>query len=118
MPDIVLDDGSHVMTDFSATFDFLYPRTVKDGVYMVEDLHTAYWPEFGGGHRREGSFIERCKDMVDDLNAHWTRGTPPVSPFTETTQSIHLYDSIAVFERGRTLNRTADLVPPEARRLR
>src|SRR5690242_3828604 len=59
-PDVVLDDGSHVMAHLVASFRFLYERLNPNGLYMVEDLHTAYWPEFGGGLRREGSFIEVC----------------------------------------------------------
>jgi hypothetical protein len=48
-PDIVLDDGSHRMADMIETFLFLHPRTAKNGVYMVEDLHTGYWEEYEGG---------------------------------------------------------------------
>ena len=48
-PDIVLDDGSHVMSHVVSSFQYLYPRTAKNGIYMVEDLHTAYWEEYGGG---------------------------------------------------------------------
>jgi cephalosporin hydroxylase len=47
-PDIVLDDGSHMMSHVVATFQFLYPRVSHNGVYMVEDLHTAYWEEYEG----------------------------------------------------------------------
>lgn len=48
-PDIVLDDGSHQVKHINATFDFLFPLMRKGSVYMVEDLDTAYWPEYGGG---------------------------------------------------------------------
>ena len=48
-PDVVLDDGSHKMHHISTSFGFLCPRLSKNGVYMVEDLHTAYWDEYGGG---------------------------------------------------------------------
>lgn len=68
-PDVVLDDGSHVMSHVETTFRYLYPRMARDGVYMVEDLHTAYWPEFGGGLRAPTSFIEIAKDLIDALNA-------------------------------------------------
>ena len=34
VPDIVLDDGSHRMSDTLTTFEFLYPRLPKNGVYM------------------------------------------------------------------------------------
>ncbi len=113
-PDVVLDDGSHVMEHVVGTFGFLYPRTAVDGVYFVEDLHTAYWDEFGGGLRREGSFIELCKGLLDALNADWSRGALPPTPFTRSTQSMHFYDSIAVFERGRTLDKSAPMFPPPA----
>ncbi len=49
VPDVVLDDGSHRMSDVVETFRFLYPRTADDGVYVVEDLHTAYWRSMGVG---------------------------------------------------------------------
>lgn len=110
-PDVVLDDGSHIMSHVMASFAFLYPRTAPDGVYMVEDLHTAYWENCEGGLRRAGTFIEHCKSLIDALNADWTHGALPPTDFTRTTQSMHFYDSIAVFERGRTLAKSAPMYP-------
>lgn len=107
-PDIVLDDGSHQMSDIVETFQYLYPRTSPNGVYLVEDLHTAYWDEYGGGLKREGTFIEVCKGLIDELNADWTRAALPPTEFTHSTLSMHFYDSMAVFERGRR--------PPSERR--
>jgi hypothetical protein len=99
-PNIVLDDGSHQQSHIIATFHYLYPRMAPDGVYFIEDMHTAYLDEFGGGLRRQGSAIEMCKDLIDELNA----GNGPTD-FTRSTMSMHFYDSIAVFERGRRLPR-------------
>ncbi|MRG56377.1 class I SAM-dependent methyltransferase [Phyllobacterium sp. SYP-B3895] len=101
-PHVVLDDGSHIMEHIAATFGYLYPRIADDGVYMVEDLHTAYWEEYGGGYARPGTFIEQCKHLVDELNAEHTRGAVEETHFSKTTLSMHFYDSIAVFERGAT----------------
>lgn len=101
--DIVLDDGSHIMEDINEAFSFLYPRMSTSGVYMVEDLHAAYWPEFGGGLRKESSFIEISKSLIDELNAHHTRGAVRPTTFTDSTVSINIYDSIIAFERGRRL---------------
>jgi hypothetical protein len=111
-PDIVLDDGGHVMSHIVASFSWLYPRVAPDGIYMVEDLHTAYWPEYEGGLCRAGSFIQLCKHLIDELNADWSRGELPPSAFTRTTQSMHFYDSMAVFERGRTSVKYAPMIPP------
>jgi hypothetical protein len=113
-PDIVLDDGSHQMTHIAKSFAFLYPNMAPDGVYLVEDLQTAYWSEFEGGLHKADSFIELCKNMIDDLNAESTRGALAPSDFTRSTQSMHFYDGIAVFERGRTLKKTASMIPPPA----
>ena len=99
-PTIVLDDGSHVMSDITASFERLYPVVSSDGVYMVEDLHTAYWEEYGGGAKREGSFIELCKDLIDQVNATHSRGAVPETAFSRSTLSMHFYDSVAVFEKG------------------
>lgn len=101
-PDIVLDDGSHIVSHTLATFDFMYPKLSKNGVYMIEDLHTSYWEEYEGGYRRPGTVIERCKDLIDELNGEHTRGQLPATDFSKSTLGIHIYDSVAVFERGTT----------------
>jgi hypothetical protein len=105
-PDIVVDDGSHQMSDVVASFGFLYPRTARRGIYLVEDLHTAYWHHYGGGLRRPGTFIELCKSLIDELNADHADGALPPTDFTRSTLSMHFYDSMAVFERGRTTSKT------------
>ena len=104
-PDIVLDDGSHQMEHVNPTFDYLYPRVCRSGVYVVEDMHTSYYEEYGGGLGRPGTFIERCKTMIDDLNSDYFR--PPVEPsfFNKTTTSMHFYDSVVVFERGQSASK-------------
>jgi hypothetical protein len=100
-PDIVIDDGSHMMEHVKRSFDTLYPLLSRNGVYMVEDLHTAYWHEYSGGLRRLGTFIEYSKNMIDELNADHTCGALPPTDFTRSTLSMHFYDSVVVFERGR-----------------
>ena len=96
-PDAVLDDGSHKMAHVVATFRHLYPKLDRNGVYMVEDLHTAYIERYGGGLRRAGTFMELCKDLLDELNGKYAHIE---TDFTDMTLSMHFYDSIAVFERG------------------
>jgi SAM-dependent methyltransferase len=110
-PDIVIDDGSHIMNDITETFLHLYPRMSATGVYLVEDLHTAYWPEFGGGLGKPGNFIEFSKSLIDQMNAEWTRGALKVSAFTTETLSMHFHNSMVVFERGRTPLKIAPIIP-------
>jgi hypothetical protein len=99
-PDIVIDDGSHKMEHINASFDFLFPLMPKNSIYMVEDLHTAYWEEYGGGAHSEVSFINRAKGFVDQLNAHYSRGQVPVTDFNRTVTSVHFYDSLVCIEKN------------------
>ena len=104
-PDVVLDDGSHRMEHVRATFAYLYPLVATEGVYFVEDLHTAYWRRYGGGLGRDGTFIEIAKQLIDELNADLSRGAVSPTEFTASTMSMHFYDSCVVFERGRHTRR-------------
>ena len=99
--DIVLDDGSHRMNHMIASFELMYDRLQPNGLYIVEDTHTCYWKNYGGGLRREGTFMEFAKHKLDEINAAHTREQLPVSKFTRSTQSITCYDSVVVFERRR-----------------
>jgi cephalosporin hydroxylase len=100
VPDVVLDDGSHQMHHILATFKYLYPQLPKNAIYAVEDLHTAYWPEFGGGVNEPASFINICKGYIDQLNADHSRGALAPDVITRETLGISFYDSVVIFEKG------------------
>jgi hypothetical protein len=109
---IVLDDGSHIMRHMNASFELLYDCLDANGVYIVEDTHTCYWPEYDGGLRQENSFIEKVKNKIDELNAVHTREKVAVSTFTKSTDSICIYDSIVVFEKRPQGVRQAPITGP------
>ena len=99
--DVVIEDGGHTMGQQIATFEEVYPHMKSDGVFLIEDLHTSYWHEYGGAYRKQGTFIEYAKDLIDQLNAWHSRDKESfkVDDFTRQTDSIHAYDSIIVFEK-------------------
>lgn len=99
--DVLIEDGGHRPPQQLATFECLYPRMTENGVFIIEDLHTSYWPGYRGGLRRKGTFMEFAKRKVDQLNAWHSREDDfEVNRFTRTTRSVHFYDSVCVFERG------------------
>jgi hypothetical protein len=108
--DVVVDDGGHRVDQQIASFEHLFPIVRDGGVYAVEDLHTSYWHEYGGGVRRSGTFVEFAKDLIDELHAWHSRdwNTLPVSERTRSIRSIHFYDSLAVLEKD-------DVQAPELR---
>ena len=109
-PDIVIDDGSHVMKDVIDSFEFLYPALSKNGVYLVEDMHTAYWSEYGGGTIDDNNFIQYSKKLVDNLNAHHSRGSVKPDFFSNNTFGMYFFDSVVLFERGTIPIRDAPMI--------
>jgi cephalosporin hydroxylase len=99
--DILIDDGGHTMVQQIATFELLYPHVHAEGVYVCEDTHTSLWPQFGGGYRRDGTFLELAKGFIDRLHAWHSEepGTLAVDAFTTSTFGVHFYDSIVVIEK-------------------
>lgn len=98
--DIIIDDGGHSMDQQRVTFEAMFPLLSSHGVYLVEDVHTSYWSEYGGGYQRSESFVEYSKHLIDKLNA-WHSKDPRLSvdSFTESAWSISYYDSIIVIEK-------------------
>lgn len=100
--DILIDDGGHTMHQQIVTYEELFDHVKDDGVYLIEDLHTSYWITHGGGHRRSGTFIEYSKNFIDAINAyHSEQGSLRVTPFTQSVDSLHYYDSILVIEKKK-----------------
>ncbi|HVQ07454.1 MAG TPA: class I SAM-dependent methyltransferase [Allosphingosinicella sp.] len=98
-PDIVLDDGSHVAEHQRVSFDTLFPLLKDGGLYLIEDIATAYWPdEYEGGYRRRGTAIEFAKDFVDDVNA-WYHKEHFDPLIRDHVHSIAFYDSIIAIEK-------------------
>lgn len=109
--DIVIDDGSHKMNDISTSFQFLFEHVCADGIYIVEDLHTAYWIEFGGGLGSRNSFIEFSKSVVDAMHSSYVRDAHNWDDFTlrvaKSTRSIRFIDSMVIYEKGRCIRKYA-----------
>jgi len=99
--DILIDDGGHTMRQQRTTFEVLFAKVAATGIYVCEDLHTSYWPEYGGGHLEPRTFMEFSKNYIDRLNAYHSRDPQslPVSEFTRTAHAMHYYDSMLVIEK-------------------
>jgi len=99
--DILIDDGGHMMQQQVATFEELYPHIQPHGIYLCEDMHTSFLARWGGGHRREGTFLEYSKALIDRLYA-WYSEDPAhfsVDSVTQSTFALHFYDSVLVIEK-------------------
>jgi hypothetical protein len=66
--DIIIDDGSHINEHVIRTFEVLFPLLRSGGIYVAEDIQTAYWPSYGGGVNSPKSSMKFFKDLADGLN--------------------------------------------------
>jgi len=111
--DIVIDDGSHVSSDIISTFINIFPKIKSGGLYIVEDLHCAYWSDFEGGLKYDLSSVNFFKCIVDIVNfEHWgvpiTRGQflkpfvgdiPLIDEMLSDVYSVMFYNSMCVVKK-------------------
>jgi hypothetical protein len=99
--DVVIDDGSHISSHQRISFETLFPLLNTPGMYICEDLHTAYWRgKYEGGFRRRSTFIEFAKDMVDDIHADFHRRRhSSLTNAHRLVGGIHFYNSMVVLEK-------------------
>jgi hypothetical protein len=100
--DIVIDDGSHVPAQVVASFGILFPSVADGGFYVIEDVQTTYWPEYGGAPDG-GETMALARSMFDLLNHAEIRvGNPdwPVPELAKTIKSFRAYHNLLFFEKG------------------
>jgi len=103
-PDIIIDDGSHLNEHVLKTFEILFPLLAKNGVYVVEDTQTAYWPAYGGSSddlKNAATSMGMLKGLVDGLN-HVEYIKPGFVPSyaDKHITSLHFYHNLAFVYKG------------------
>lgn len=110
-PDIFIDDGGHTTRQQIVTFLECYPHISERGVYLCEDVHANACEKFIDSRM---TFLEFAKNHIDFLYAWYSNSRNAFYPYlcknppsveipllTAITRSLHFYDSIVVFERGK-----------------
>jgi tetratricopeptide (TPR) repeat protein len=101
--DIIIDDGSHVPKHVVASFHVLFPTMPDGGLYVIEDVQTAYWPQWGGSAPDGGLTMKLARSILENLNHAEINATQPDwQPSTTATivRSFHAFHNILVFEKG------------------
>jgi 8-demethyl-8-alpha-L-rhamnosyltetracenomycin-C 2'-O-methyltransferase len=114
--DVVIDDGGHRMDQQLVSFKTLFPHVKSGGLYIIEDLHTSYWPNWGGSESiadQKASHdstltIRFLQSLVDDVNfvAATTcvadRAACPdalkatLTPYQQHIKSLHFHSGLCV----------------------
>lgn len=104
-PDIVIDDGSHVNRDVLKSFEVLFPLLADDGLYVVEDTQTAYWPACGGSSANllhAPTSMGLFRSLVDGLNhEEFIRPGYVPSYYDRHVTALHFYHNLVFVQKGR-----------------
>lgn len=89
--DVVIDDGGHKGDAIIHMHRHFWPRLASGGLYVIEDLETAYYPWFGGGEvGTEGTSVALLKGLLDQVQSPYSNRPAPERP-----ASVHVYPNIA-----------------------
>ena len=69
-PTIVIDDGSHRPQDVVDSFAILFPMLADDGLYVIEDMQTSYWPRGAAASTptTRSTSMAMVRRLLDGLN--------------------------------------------------
>lgn len=106
--DIVIDDGSHVNAHVITSFEVLFPLLSTNGIYVVEDTQTSYWPELGGGPRGGSDDVnapqtsmDYFRALVDGLNfEEFPSQDYEPTYFDRHIVAMHFYHNLVFVQKG------------------
>lgn len=115
--DIIIDDGSHLSNDILNNFLIYFPMVKPGGLFVIEDTHTLYMNDWGGGVLNEFSSYSFFKKLIDVINIQFWGGELPVDVYFRTffplgqmpafikegwIESIEFRNSIIVIRKSET----------------
>ncbi|MCP5531181.1 MAG: class I SAM-dependent methyltransferase [Opitutaceae bacterium] len=104
-PDIIIDDGSHVNAHVLNSFEVLFPLLAEDGIYVVEDVCTSYWPDHGGSStdlNAATTSMGMFKALVDGLNHKEFVGRVRKPTYCdENIVALHFYHNLVFCHKGK-----------------
>lgn len=115
--DIIIDDGGHRMDQMVLTFVVANSHVKENGIYLIEDVHTAYWnhhslflgPWDDFGLYNPKNIMEFTKIGLDVLNKEHIEPHKDIIPQLDKNvvatfnniKGVHYYNSMIVFEVGK-----------------
>lgn len=103
-PQIVIDDGGHQAACQAASFEGIFSRLQDGAIYVIEDLHTAFWG-WGGNfvpalHGIASGALDRGVSSLGDLRNDHVGAIGKLSFTEQNIQAAHFYPSILFVEKN------------------
>jgi cephalosporin hydroxylase len=100
--DLIIDDGSHRQSHVLATFEGLYDSVAPGGYYVIEDMHTSYWPRGyeGGPPGMDGTSVSLIRGLLDGVNRRYAaKEYPDEAAALTPVDAVHVFEKIAFLKR-------------------
>ena len=101
--DVIIDDGSHRVWHVLPSFQTLFPLLKDDGIYVIEDIQSSYWPEWGGSEDLNSTETSMglCKRLADGLNYEEFVDEAYEPTYTDThVVGVHFYHNLVFVQKG------------------
>jgi len=102
--DIIIDDGSHLNGHIIETFKILFPKLKDGGVYVVEDMQTSYWKDYGGDSENLSNpktAMNFFKSLTDCLNyQEISDENYKETYYDKKIISMHFYHNMVFIHKG------------------
>lgn len=102
--DIIIDDGSHINEHVIETFKLLFPKVKDGGIYIIEDMQTSYWEDFGGDSKdlsNPKTMMNYFKGLTDSLNnQEFANDGYKQSYYDKKIVSMHFYHNMLFIYKG------------------
>ena len=101
--DIIIDDGSHRVFHVLPSFEILFPLLVDGGTYVIEDIQSSYWPEWGGSEDLNATTTSMAlaKRLTDSLNyEEFVDDNYEPTYLDRNVVAVHFYHNMVFVEKG------------------
>jgi len=104
--DIIIDDGSHNCKDIIKSFNYLFNYLTYDGIYIVEDLQTSYFPRYNGSRinlKKNHTTMNFLKNLTDSINyEHFDLPFTKTSIYDGEIKFVHFFQNVAIVKKGKS----------------
>jgi hypothetical protein len=87
----------------ATSFYALFPRLADKALYVIEDVQTTFWPNFGGSVLDGGATTKLVVSVLEFLNHAELKIVQPtlqLAAFAKQVRSLRAYHNLIVVEKG------------------
>ena len=106
--DIIIDDGGHHSNQITTSLNFLFDYLNDNGLYVIEDLQTSYFPRFGGSRfnlTRKKTSMNFVKSITDSVNYEQNdRPFYETKKFDGQVKFVHFFQNVTIIKKDKSIN--------------